>query len=726
MKQRAVVGATGMIAVGGSLAIATPASAGDIPSRLPTEVSTLATGDDGTALVTLDEALDNAAGNPGPDTITFVDALFASPEDGLVAGSTTITIETVRTDGDVTIIGPGKDVLTIDVLDELRFIDVHSSSNSALQFNGGAVKLTDFTLDAGLGIENVRAVPNFVEPDPVDVVLERVAINTESFGVNFSQVDGSVTIADSEISGDDFGPGDPIGAFDSRSFYGDASVSINYAGPVLIEGTVVDGLGVVARSAASLTIDNSVITGSNDGAVQFSDIEAGVTISDSTIHDNSPSSFDGSIIGAMNNGGSCFDPCDLAAASPVGTSTLRIENSTITDNSVAPEGSIIDNTQSFCCFAGEVGSSGGRVEIVGSTIAGNIAPSFVECIDDCGAILFDSDRAVVRADSVYAAVSIITDNGEARPFSVQTQILIESTLDEPQGSFLEFVLLPEASAPEEDPKKFPEKEFPTFDEPTIFGQVDGIFGFGLLFDDDPELGDLGDNGGDTPTMLPAPDSPAVDIIDSEFFEEDEEDVTSALVEDVSETDQRGEDRGRGLGFDLGAVEVQPDVLTFSVPSTVAESDGTLTITLTRTGDGIGAAAVQVTTASAVVTTFTVDETVPVVDPATPGSDFTPLDEIVVFGDDDTADKTVTLTVATDDVIESNETVTVDFSILSNLELGGDEDSVTVTTTAATTATTTTTTTTPTTATPTTTEPTTAAAAAPETSSTAAEASRATA
>ncbi|MCC5951363.1 MAG: S-layer homology domain-containing protein [Acidimicrobiia bacterium] len=74
--------------------------------------------------------------------------------------------------------------------------------------------------------------------------------------------------------------------------------------------------------------------------------------------------------------------------------------------------------------------------------------------------------------------------------------------------------------------------------------TDGTCGFegptNVVDGDDPGLGDLGDNGGVTPTMLPDEDSPLVDAVED-------------CVEDVN-TDQRGVERPQGPACDIGAVE----------------------------------------------------------------------------------------------------------------------------------------------------------------------------
>ena len=67
---------------------------------------------------------------------------------------------------------------------------------------------------------------------------------------------------------------------------------------------------------------------------------------------------------------------------------------------------------------------------------------------------------------------------------------------------------------------------------------------------DPLLGTLADNGGPTPTLLPAATSPLVDAIPLGA-------CVTTLSPDPITTDQRGEPRSSGDSCDIGSVEVQP-------------------------------------------------------------------------------------------------------------------------------------------------------------------------
>ncbi|MCB0115086.1 MAG: hypothetical protein KDD84_13385, partial [Caldilineaceae bacterium] len=73
----------------------------------------------------------------------------------------------------------------------------------------------------------------------------------------------------------------------------------------------------------------------------------------------------------------------------------------------------------------------------------------------------------------------------------------------------------------------------------------GFNAAGDLPNHDAKLGPLADNGGDTPTHLPADDSPALDQIPA---------GVNRCGESIN-SDQRGVTRPQGTGCDIGAVEM---------------------------------------------------------------------------------------------------------------------------------------------------------------------------
>ncbi|MFY9824168.1 MAG: choice-of-anchor Q domain-containing protein [Thermoanaerobaculia bacterium] len=154
---------------------------------------------------------------------------------------------------------------------------------------------------------------------------------------------------------------------------------------------------------------------------------------------------------------------------------------------------------------------------------------------------------------------------------------------------------------------------------------------GNIFGQSPQLSALGNHGGPTQTMLPAPTSPAIDT------------GTPA----VPPVDQRGVVRPVGAGFDIGAVEVNPGTvqLTMSAAS-VNENAGTITITATRSGGSDNAVSVSYATADGTA--------------MAPG-DYLSASGILNWADQDAASKSFQVTIVDDAVPETNETFTVTIS-----------------------------------------------------------------
>ncbi len=94
-------------------------------------------------------------------------------------------------------------------------------------------------------------------------------------------------------------------------------------------------------------------------------------------------------------------------------------------------------------------------------------------------------------------------------------------------------------------------------------------------------------------------------------------------------------------------DVAPGTLQLSAAAyNVSENDGTATITITRTGGSGGAVGVTLSTSNGT---------------ATAPADYAAVTQTVTFADGDTANKTVTIPIVDDDLVESKETLTVTLS-----------------------------------------------------------------
>ena len=165
---------------------------------------------------------------------------------------------------------------------------------------------------------------------------------------------------------------------------------------------------------------------------------------------------------------------------------------------------------------------------------------------------------------------------------------------------------------------------------------------GNVLNQDPQLGPLQNNGGPTPTHLPALTSPAVNAGDPAFAP-------------PPATDQRGLPRVLSGRIDIGSVELGAGTVQFSEPTyTVFEHVVTATITVTRTGGSAGAVSVNYQTSNGTA--------------IQPG-DYLPAAGTLNWAAGDTAPKTFQVTIVDDAAVESSETVILTLSAPQGATLG---------------------------------------------------------
>jgi hypothetical protein len=401
------------------------------------------------------------------------------------------------------------------------------------------------------------------------------------------------------------------GLGDSRLFYlynGQALLDVTISGLTLAGGNANLGGGILDRGE-NLVLDSVVVTGN----IASVDVEGGgdggglwatetgdgmlLTIRDSTFSGNT----------AGNDGGGIYIEFGLG-------DTLHIENSTLSGNDAADDGGAI----AFHFVSG-------NPELVNSTVSGNTAG------DDGGGIylynFYEISNLWIRHTTVagnqaagagggvfawsrlvYLENSIIGDNTAAAGNDLATGNIglfhVSYSLVESPGTAV------------------------------IIDKGNNIF------NQDPQLGPLTDNGGPTLTHLPAPTSPVINAGDPAFVP-------------PPSTDQRGFARVLNGRIDMGSVEVAAAgtagtiQLTFSAAN-VGEAAGTVTITATRTGGSAGAVSVTVNTANGTA--------------VAPGDYGAVIGSILSWADGDTAPKSLNVTIVDDSDIEPSETFDV---ILSN-------------------------------------------------------------
>lgn len=412
------------------------------------------------------------------------------------------------------------------------------------------------------------------------------------------------------------GPGAPdlavTGLGDSRLFYlynSNAFLDITISGLTLAGGNANLG-GAIADFGENLVLDGMVITGNvasvdvegggDGGGLYAVDTGSGMdlTIRDSTISGNT----------AGDDGGGIY----IERAS--GSGALHMENSTLSGNDAAGNGGgiafklvtgfaeLVNSTVSGNTAGGNGGGiylynlyDGGHVSILHTTVANNQAGG-------------NGGGAFTWTHLAYVADSIIGDNTAGTNNDLGTDFIgifhVSSSLVESPGTA------------------------------EIFDNG------GNIFNQDPQLGPLTNNGGSTSTHLPADTSPVINAGDPAFVP-------------PPATDQRGLPRVVNGRIDMGSVEVQMPAAAGTIQlamsaDSVSETAGIITITAIRTGGSSGAVSVTVNTANGTA-----------VAPADYGA---VIGAVLNWADGDTAPKTLNVSIVADGTTEPPETFDV---ILSN-------------------------------------------------------------
>jgi hypothetical protein len=337
---------------------------------------------------TLRQAIDDANGAAGPDTITIS-----------ATGTITLMGALPAIADSVEINGPGQALLTIDA----------GGASQVFIANGGvSATIRDLVATNGLGLMNGGAIF-----DGGTLTLTRVTVSNStasSYGGGI-EVAGGAKLDASEIT-----------------------VSGN-SGNISINGT---GGGINVESGGTLHLDDSTVSGNsstdNAGGVR---VQGTATIRRSTINGN------------MALGGFAGGIGVTSATEEGGAGSLKLENSTVTDNSATTTGGGM--------------WAGGNVDVVSSTFSSNSAPMGANVAAEGGG-------TATLLNSIVAAPL----NGPNCVVSGGTLTSLGHNIDD--------------------------------------GSAPGSCGFAASGDQvgvDPKLGALVDNGGPTLTRAPADDSPAV-------------------------------------------------------------------------------------------------------------------------------------------------------------------------------------------------------------------------
>lgn len=437
----------------------------------------------------------------------------------------------------------------------------------------------------------------------------------------------------------------------SRVFYlynKGSLIDVTISGLTITGGVDDNAGGGVVDFGENLTLDSVVITGNSaplGAGLAANGDDMAVTVRDSTITGNvsgqdgggiyvyrigGPLLIDGTTISnnqAAHYGGGLFV---YANAGPV-----TVDHSTISGNTAAGLGG----------GAFFYGTAGGSVTFDHSTVSGNTA-------DAGGGIgtLFPYDPISVESSTVSGNQALTGVGGGIYAYYAGGGLSVEhSTVANNSAGYLgggiavaigdtvlDHALVGDNTAAEggADLVNGSGSFTATFSlvedttDPTL------VDGGGNVFNQDPQLGPLGNHGGPTQTQVPAGTSPAVNAGNPAFVP-------------PPATDQRDGARVAGGRIDIGAVELNAGTISLTTATTsVAENAGTVTITANRTGGSDGAVSVTIATANGTA--------------VAPG-DYTGATTTLTWADGDTAPKTLNVTIVNDTEPEGDETFSVTIS-----------------------------------------------------------------
>lgn len=539
-------------------------------------VTTLADGGPGS----LRQAVVDANANPGADVIAF---------DSALTGAINVTTGQLLVTDSVDVQGPGPAVLSVVGDNASRVFYLYNPSAlidvtiSGLTITGGGSYLGGGIANAG---ENATL-------DDVVVTGNGAFIGGGVANLYY----GNLTVQSSVVTG-------------NGALFGGGIASFYYGGLVSIVDSEVSGNvasigGGLALETGSAQIANSVITGNEaagdgpgvgggiavygGGEYYGGTYPADVTISDSTIAANS----------AVTAGG---------GIGVIGSVDLRTERTTISGNTAGDGAGIAANLYN------------GGVDVENSTISGNESAGLGGGI----AVSLYDGPVLIRHSTIAGNSTGGTGGGLHVLYGYNTRI--------------ESSVIADNSAGVADPDVGQTSTDVNIDVTYSLIETPGAANLndlgGNIFNQDPQLGPLQDNGGPTETHLPASASPVVNAGDPTFVP-------------PPATDQRGFARVVGAAIDMGAVEVNPGVITIApTAASLFESNSVVPLQAIRTGGVDGAVSADFQT---------VDGT------AVAPADYTSAAGTVNFASGDATPQPINVTIVDDALVEPAETFSVQLS-----------------------------------------------------------------
>jgi len=326
------------------------------------------------------------------------------------------------------------------------------------------------------------------------------------------------------------------------------------AGAVTVTGSSLTSAGGNGINAAGVvTVTSSVISGetgiNNGNTVSVTGSQITGTIGDGISSSNAVTVTDSTVTGGddgISNGGNTTVTRSTVTGGAGGDGISASGVVTVTDSTITGgDGGISNGDDTTVTRSLITGGTGAGVSNDGDS---NIIQSTIT----------DSDLGVSASGEVTITNSTITGNGDSAA-SAQFVTLIYATITDNGGaesspqisaqvltSFGSVVALPAGPANCDISSTITEGYNYSDDDTCEFTDTaNGDVENGA----DPQLGALADNGGPTPTRLPAATSPLVDAIPAAACQDD---GAAGIT-----TDQRGLPRPGFVNCDIGAVELQP-------------------------------------------------------------------------------------------------------------------------------------------------------------------------
>lgn len=646
-KRRRRAAASGAAALGAAIA-GSPAQAAEFL------VTNLADSGPGS----LRQAIDDANGAAGADTIVFQDGL---------AGTIQLTSGQLEVHDSLAIEGPGPDVLTVAG----PGIEADPASRVFYLYDGDAlldVSISGLTITGGNAFSDSFAMGGGVSSWGENLTLRDVVVsgNVAAIGGGVAVYAGDLTIQNSVVSANLAFLGGGVAAYEgSQVGVQDSEIAGNagflvggggafYRADVTMErSTIADNVALVVGGGLAIGgIGPGCECGPGDrgratGAAQTTRRSRAAALAPALVaalRQTAGGAVAGGGAVAWGEGaarragraGTATGPGPrrrTAAGEQVSPTTLTLRATTVSGNLA---GADADDPPPWFDEGGElpaVPAIGGGIYLYGAealldntTVSGNR----VLGVDEGGEVFGGLGGGIAFYGYVAGQLALrhttVTANHAdgigAGVFAIGSVAVVNSILAENT-----------AGDPPEAQDLFVPTDAPSTAAYSLIGEYDGNLtdAGGNVFAEPALLGPLADNGGPTQTHLPAAVSLAVDA------------GSGASTPDIT-ADQRGFARPAGTEVDMGAVERDNGVVQFTITSVeVSEDDGTATLTVARSGPNDGPAAVDYQTADGT---------------ATAPADYLAAAGTLCWEAGDGSPKTIEVTINPDGIFDPGETFTV--------------------------------------------------------------------